>query len=80
MKNNNFVKYKDLLTINKFNEETNNEKFVYLPLKDNLVIGIYQADKNMLDYGQRIAVRYTVYEKLKNQYYEKRKKIKKVGF
>lgn len=63
-KYNNFVKYKDLLTINKYNEETNKEKFVYLPIKNDLVIGIYQADRNMLDYGKKIAVRYTVYEKL----------------
>lgn len=65
MSNNNFVKYKDLLTINKFNEKANKERFVYLPVKDNLVVGLYQEDKNMLDYGKKIAVRYSVYEKLK---------------
>jgi D-alanyl-D-alanine dipeptidase len=62
--NNNFVKYKDLLTVNEFNEETNKEKFVYLPIKDDFVIGRYQLDRNMLDYGKKIAVRSTVYEKL----------------
>lgn len=65
MKNNNFVKYKDLLSISKFNEESNKEKFVYLPIKDKYVVGIYQADRNMFDYGKKIAVRNTVYEKLK---------------
>ena len=63
-KNNNFVKYKDLLTVKDFNEETNKEKFVYLPIKDELVIGRYQLSRNMLDYGKKIAVRHTVYEKL----------------
>lgn len=65
MNNNNFVKYKDLLTVNKFNEETNKEKFVYLPLEDELVIGRYQETRNMKEYGERIPVRYTVYEMLK---------------
>lgn len=63
--NNNFVKYKDLLTVKEFDEEANKEKFVYLPLKDDYVIGKYQAERNMLEYGKKIAVRETVYEKLK---------------
>jgi D-alanyl-D-alanine dipeptidase len=65
MKNNNFVKYQDLLTIKKFNEKTNEEKFVFIPEKDDYVVGKYQNDKNMLNYGNKIAVRATVYEKLK---------------
>ena len=63
--NNNFVKYKDLLTIKEVNEETNTEKFVFLPLKDDFVIGKYQEEKNMLEYGKKIPVRATIYEKLK---------------
>ena len=63
--NNKFVKYKDLLTIKEFNEETNKERFVYLPLKDDFVIGRYQVEKNMFEYGKEIAVRETIYEKLK---------------
>ena len=62
--NNNFVKYKDLLSIKEFNEEKNKEKFVYLPIKNEFVIGRYQEGRNMLDYGKKIAVRYTVYEML----------------
>lgn len=62
---NNFVKYKDLLTIKEYDEETNKEEFVYLPLKDDDVIGQYQSSKNMLEYGEKIVVRKTIYEKLK---------------
>jgi len=62
--NNNFVKYKDLLTIKDFDEETNKEKFVYLPLEDSLIIGRYQLEKNMIEYGEKIPVRETVYKKL----------------
>ena len=62
---NNFVKYRDLLTVKEFNEETTKEKFVVLPLKDDYVIGKYQAEKNMLEYGKRVPVRSTIYEKLK---------------
>ena len=65
MLNNNFVKYRDLLTIEGFDPETNEEEFVYLPIKDEFVIGIYQQSRNMLEYGKKIAVRKTVYEKLK---------------
>ena len=65
MENNNFVKYKDLLTVNKFNEETNKERFVYLPLEDELVIGKYEELRNMREYGEQIPVRFTVYEMLK---------------
>lgn len=63
--NNNFVKYRDLLTIKEYDEEANKEEFVYLPLKNELVIGQYQNSRNMLEYGKKIAVRKTVYEKLK---------------
>lgn len=62
---NNFVKYKDLLTIKEFDKNTDNEEFVYLPLEDEFVIGRYQENKNMLEYGEKIVVRKTVYEKLK---------------
>lgn len=65
VKSNNFVKYVDLLTIKEVDEETNKEKFVYLPVEDELVIGRYQEDRNMLEYGKKIVVRYSVYEKLK---------------
>ena len=65
IKKNNYVKYSDLLTINEYNEETNKEQFVYLPSKSELVIGKYQPERNMLEYGKKIAVRLTVYEKLK---------------
>lgn len=64
MQNNTFVKYKDLLTIKKYNEFTDEEEFYLLPLEDDLVIGKYQEDKNMLEYGEKIPVRKTVYEKL----------------
>lgn len=64
MVKNHFVKYKELLTIHDYNKETDREEFVLLPLEDEYVIGIYQARKNMLEYGNNIAVRKSVYEKL----------------
>lgn len=80
------MKYKDLLSIKKFNEKANQEKFVYLPVKDNFVVGVYQADRNMLEYGKKIAVRQMVYEKLKKvsvklkQYNENYKLMVVFGF
>lgn len=62
--NNNFVKYRDLLTINSYDEETNKEEFVLLPLQDEYVIGEYKNIRNMREYGDRIPVRKTVYEML----------------
>ena len=61
---NNFVKYKDLLTINKYNKETNNEEFILLPLEDEYVFGKYKKGMDMLEYGEQIPVRKTVYNKL----------------
>lgn len=63
--NNNFVKYRDLLTVNSFDEETDKEEFVLLPLKDEYVIGEYKQIRNMREYGDQIPVRKTVYEMLK---------------
>lgn len=62
--NNTFVKYKDLLTIKDYNKETDKEEFVLIPLEDELVFGKYQESRNMLEYGQQIAVRKTVYNML----------------
>lgn len=59
-----FVKYKDLLTIKEFDKETDKEEFVLIPLEDDLVFGQYQEKLNMFEYGQQIAVRKSVYEKL----------------
>ena len=64
MENNYFVKYKDLLTIEEYDEETNKEKFVLLPLEDDYVIGKHQKRINMIEYGNQIAVRKSVYERL----------------
>ena len=61
---NNFVRYEDLITIEEYDEKTDKEEFVLLPLEDDLVIGRYQERRNMLEYGHQIAVRKTVYEKL----------------
>ena len=61
---NKFVKYKDLITIKEYDEKTNKEEFVLLPLEDDLVVGNYQPKMNMLEYGHQIPVRKTVYEKL----------------
>ncbi len=72
---NNFVRYEDLITIENFNEETDKEEFVLLPLEDDLVIGKYQERRNMLEYGHQIAVRKTVYKKLINV----AKKLKEVN-
>lgn len=64
--NNHFVKYKDLLTIKDFDKESDKEEFVLLPSEDNLVFGKYQKIRNMLEYGDKIAVRKNIYEKLIN--------------
>lgn len=64
MKNNSFVKYKDLLTIKNYNQITDKEEFCLLPLDDEFVFGKYLETKNMLEYGEKIPVRKTVYEKL----------------
>ena len=61
---NNFVLYKDLLTINGYNKETNKEKFILIPTNGDLVFGKYKKDMSMLEYGEQIAVRKTIYEKL----------------
>ena len=64
--NNYFVKYEDLLTIKEFDETTDQEEFVMLPSNNDLVFGKYQKIRNMLEYGDKIAVRKTVYKKLLN--------------
>ena len=64
--NNHFVKYKDLLTVKYYDKESDKEEFVLLPLEDDLVFGKYQKIKNMLEYGDKIAVRKTIYAKLLN--------------
>lgn len=64
VKSNNFVKYKDLLTIKEFDKETDKEEFCLLPLEDEYVVGKYQEGKNMLKYGKRVPVRKSVYNKL----------------
>jgi len=66
MDKNNFVKYVDLLTVKGVNSETTKEEFVYLPLSNSNVIGVYNPKCNMLEYGENIPIRKTVYEKLKN--------------
>ena len=64
MANNHFVRYKDLLTIEEYDVETDKEEFTLLPLEDEYVIGKYQEKRNMLEYGHQIAVRKSVYERL----------------
>jgi D-alanyl-D-alanine dipeptidase len=64
MENNNFVKYKDLLTIKEFDEEANKDGFVFLPLEDEFVVGIYKKGRNMLEYSKQVPVRNNVYLKL----------------
>lgn len=75
MNNNNFVKYKDLLTIKKVNKETDKEEFVFLPEKNDFVSGNYIGKINMKSYGNLIPIRKTVYEKLISA----SKKLKKVN-
>lgn len=64
--NNNFTKYKDLLTINGYNEESDKEKFVLIPLKSEYVFARYKKGMDMSEYGEEIPVRKTVYNKLIN--------------
>ena len=66
MTNNYFVKYKDLLTINDYDKDTNKEEFVLLPLNDDFVFGKYVKGMDMMEYGEQIPVRKTVYRKLIN--------------
>lgn len=63
---NTFVKYKDLLTIKDYDENTNKEEFVFLPLEDELLFGQYQEKCNMSQYGKNIPIRKSVYIKLIN--------------
>lgn len=72
---NNFVRYADLINIEGYDEETDKEEFVLLPLEDDFVIGKYQERRNMLEYGHQIAVRKTIYEKLINV----SKRLKKIN-
>mgnify|MGYP000865107566 CR=1 FL=1 len=62
---NNLVKYKDLLSINSYNEDTNKEIFVFLPEDGDGVVGRYIGNLNMLEHGNKIPVRKMIYEKLK---------------
>ena len=64
MLNNNFVKYRDLLTISDYDRETNKEKFILIPLEDEYVFGKYKDGMDMLEYGKQIPVRKSVYNKL----------------
>ena len=59
MTNNYFVKYKDLLTINDYNKDTNKEEFVLLPLSDDFVFGKYVKGMDIMEYGEQIPVRKT---------------------
>ena len=52
------------MTIEGYDKETDKEEFTLLPLNDEYVIGRYQERINMLEYGQQIAVRKSVYERL----------------
>lgn len=64
MSGNNFLKYKDLLTIKDYNKETNKENFVLIPLNDDYVFCKYIEGMDMLEYGKQIPVRKSVYNKL----------------
>ena len=64
--NENFVRYQDLLTINRFNKKTINEKFVKLPVDSKKVIGRYVTNLNELEYSNIIQVREKVFDKLNN--------------
>ncbi len=61
---NNFVKYQDLITVNKINKKTMNEEFVKIPNSSDKVIGKYVSNLNELEYSNIIRVRKTVLEKL----------------
>ncbi len=63
--NENFVKYQDLININKVNNRTKNQEFISLPQEGNNVIGKYVTDLNELEYSPIIKVRKDVYNKLK---------------
>lgn len=75
MLNNNFVKYKDLLTIKDYDKETNKEKFILIPSEDEYVFGKYKKGMDMLEYGKQIPVRKSVYNKL----IKVSKKLKKIN-
>ncbi len=62
--NENFVKYRDLLSINEIDNQTMNQKFVLLPESGNKVIGKYVTDLNELEYSPIIRVREEVFNKL----------------
>jgi len=62
---NTFVKYKDLLTIKEFDENTNKEEFVFLPLEDEFLFGRYEEKCNMVKYGELVPIRKSVYDRLR---------------
>ncbi len=61
---NDFVKYQDLLRVNKINKKTMKEEFVSLPIESNKVIGRYVTNLNELEYSNIIRVRKEVFNKL----------------
>ena len=63
--NESFVKYQDLISIDKVNKKKKNQEFVSLPQEGNNVIGKYVTDLNELEYSPIIKVRKDVYDKLK---------------
>lgn len=72
--NNNFVKYKDLLTIKEYDKISNEEDFVFLPTEDEYLVGKYQDKCNMSQYGNQIPIRKSVFYKLM----EAAKKLKSI--
>ena len=64
MINSSFVKYKDLIGVNKIDEIMNEDKFVKLPKRGKKVLGKYMTDLNDKDFSNDIMLRETVYRKL----------------
>ena len=64
--NEQFVKYKDLKTINKISDKYANEELIGLPNTGNTLIGKYLTNLNELEFSDKVMIRKSLKEKLEN--------------
>lgn len=64
--NEQFVKYKDLKTINKISDKYVNEELIGLPNTGNTLIGKYLTNLNELEFSDKVMIRKSLKEKLEN--------------
>ena len=64
--NEQFVKYKDLKTINKISDKYADEELIGLPNTGNTLIGKYLTNLNELEFSDKVMIRKSLKEKLEN--------------